>query len=178
MPTPIMTRPAPSTHRLAMLPIEKSRGYTSPEHLRKLDLGPPDQKTRSSSCEICIGPRVSFYRTGIGVPQRENKPKCKEVESCPDSSQDWLGIREPGVSTTSHFKAYYYIIWGFSGGSVVKNLPANAGDMGSTSGSRRSPGEKNGNPLQYSSGKSHWQRSLVGYSPCDGIAKKLAQLSD
>ena len=31
--------------------------------------------------------------------------------------------------------------------SVVKNLPANAGDMGSIPGSRRSPGEGNGNPL-------------------------------
>ena len=30
----------------------------------------------------------------------------------------------------------------------------------------RSPGEGNGNPLQYSClGKSHGQRSLVGYSP-------------
>ena len=33
---------------------------------------------------------------------------------------------------------------------VVKNLPANAGDEGSIPGSRRSPGEGNGNPLQYS----------------------------
>ena len=38
----------------------------------------------------------------------------------------------------------------FPGGSVVKNLPANTGDMGSTPGSGRSPGEGNGNPLQYS----------------------------
>ena len=37
-----------------------------------------------------------------------------------------------------------------SGGSVVQNLPANAGDAGSTPGSGRSPGEVNGNPLQYS----------------------------
>ena len=47
---------------------------------------------------------------------------------------------------------------------VVKNLPANAGDirdMGSISGSERSPGEGNGNPLQYS----HGQRSLAGYGP-------------
>ena len=39
------------------------------------------------------------------------------------------------------------------GGSVVKNLPANAGDArdaGSTPGSGRSPGIGNGNPLQYS----------------------------
>ena len=35
-------------------------------------------------------------------------------------------------------------------GSVVKNLPAKAGDWGSIPGSGRSPEEGNGNPLQYS----------------------------
>ena len=39
---------------------------------------------------------------------------------------------------------------GFPGGSVVKNLPATAGDVGSISGSGRSAEEGNGNPLQYS----------------------------
>ena len=39
---------------------------------------------------------------------------------------------------------------GFSGGSVVKNLTASAGDAGSISGSGRSPGGRNGNQLQYS----------------------------
>ena len=39
---------------------------------------------------------------------------------------------------------------GFPGGSVVKNPPANAGDVGSIPGSGRSLGEENGNPLQYS----------------------------
>ena len=38
----------------------------------------------------------------------------------------------------------------FPGGSVVKNTPANAGDTGSIPGLGRSPGEGNGNPLQYS----------------------------
>jgi len=33
---------------------------------------------------------------------------------------------------------------------VVKNLPANTGDLGSIPGLGRSPGEGNGNPLQYS----------------------------
>ena len=33
---------------------------------------------------------------------------------------------------------------------MVKNPPANAGDPGSLPGSGRSPGEGNGNPLQYS----------------------------
>ena len=35
-------------------------------------------------------------------------------------------------------------------GSVIKNLPANAGDMGSIPGLGRFSGEGNGNPLQYS----------------------------
>jgi len=43
-------------------------------------------------------------------------------------------------------------VWGFPDGSVVKNLPANAGyarDVSSTPWSRRPPGVGNGNPLQY-----------------------------
>ena len=39
---------------------------------------------------------------------------------------------------------------GFAGGSAVKNLPANAGNMGLISRSGRFPGEGNGKPLQYS----------------------------
>ena len=36
---------------------------------------------------------------------------------------------------------------GFTGGLVVKNLSANAEDVGPIPGSGRSPGEGNGNPL-------------------------------
>ena len=39
---------------------------------------------------------------------------------------------------------------GFPDDSLVKNLPANAGDMGWILELGRSPGEGNGNPLQYS----------------------------
>ena len=39
---------------------------------------------------------------------------------------------------------------GLPSGVAVKNPPANAGDTGSISGSGRSPGEGNDNPLQYS----------------------------
>ena len=42
------------------------------------------------------------------------------------------------------------ILLGFPGSAVVKNLPANVGDLGSIPRSGRSPGEGNGNPLQYS----------------------------
>ena len=55
---------------------------------------------------------------------------------------------------------------GFPGGSVVKNSPANAGDLSSTPVLGRSPGEGNGDPLQYSCLENpHGQRSLAGYSP-------------
>ena len=39
---------------------------------------------------------------------------------------------------------------GFPGGSVIRNLPANAEDVMLIPGLGRSPGEGNGNPLQYS----------------------------
>ena len=56
---------------------------------------------------------------------------------------------------------------GFHGGSVVKNLTAKAGDVGSISGSGRSPGEGNGNPFQYSClensmDKGAWRATVPG----------------
>ena len=60
-------------------------------------------------------------------------------------------------------------ILGFPGGSVVKNLPANAGDardMGSIPRLGRSPGRVNDNPFEYFlPGKFHGHSSLVGHSP-------------
>ena len=49
---------------------------------------------------------------------------------------------------------------------MVKNLSANAGDPSWIPGLVRSPGKGSESPLQYFLlGKSHGQRSLVGYSP-------------
>ena len=46
--------------------------------------------------------------------------------------------------------AIIHNIQGFTGGSVVKESACDAGDTGSITGSGRSLGEGNGNPLQYS----------------------------
>ena len=55
---------------------------------------------------------------------------------------------------------------GFPGGSDGKEFACNAGDPGLIPGLGRSPGEGNGNPLQYSCLENPYgQRSLVGYSP-------------
>ena len=50
----------------------------------------------------------------------------------------------------SDFKTPLSAFMGFPGGSVVKNLHANAGHTSLNPGSGRSLGVGNGNPLQYS----------------------------
>ena len=61
---------------------------------------------------------------------------------------------------------HWVIFLSFPGGSVVKNPPANVADVDLISSLGRSPGEGNGNPLQYSClGNPTGQRSPVGYSP-------------
>ena len=71
--------------------------------------------------------------------------------------------------TIQYIDYLLFIKWvclGFPGGSMVKNLPANAGNESSILGSGRSPGEGNGNPLHYIClGKAHGQRKLTDYSP-------------
>ena len=52
--------------------------------------------------------------------------------------------------THIHTHTYLSIYLGFPGGSDGKESACNAGDLGSVPGSERSPGEGNGNPLQYS----------------------------
>ena len=55
--------------------------------------------------------------------------------------------------TVIYINVYIYMYMGFHDGSLVKNSPANAGDLrdvGSIPGLGRSPREGHGNPLQYS----------------------------
>ena len=55
---------------------------------------------------------------------------------------------------------------GFPSNSVSEESASNAGDLGSIHWSGRSPGEGNGNPLQYSCLENPMEgRSLMGYSP-------------
>ena len=47
-------------------------------------------------------------------------------------------------------------MWGFPGGSVVKDLPASAGNTGLIPVLGRSPGKRNGNPLSILAWKIPW----------------------
>ena len=69
---------------------------------------------------------------------------------------------------------------GFSSGSVVNNLPANAGDAGdlcSISGSERFPGKGNGNPHRYSCLGNPMDRG-AWWVVVHGIAKSPTEFSD
>ena len=85
-------------------------------------------KKGSSSFSVCSSPIVKSCYATRGISQ-ENRNS--------------VGILLPFV----------YRKKSFPDGLAVKNLPANAGDIRNTGlipGSGRSPGEGNGNPLQYS----------------------------
>ena len=62
-------------------------------------------------------------------------------------------------------------------GSEVKVSACNAGDLGSIPGSGRSPGEGNGNPLQYSCLENPMDRG-AWWATVHGVTKGQTRLSD
>ena len=61
------------------------------------------------------------------------------------------------------YKDIIKVKWSFPGISDGKESDCNEGDLGSVPGLGRSPGEGNGNPLQYTCLENSMDR--VGYSP-------------
>ena len=73
-----------------------------------------------------------------------------------------------------------HYLWGFPCGTVVKNLPANAGDtkdLGLILGSGKSPGEGNVNSLQYSCLEHSIDRE-AWWATVHGVAKRGTHLSN
>ena len=66
---------------------------------------------------------------------------------------------------------------GFPHSSVGKEPACSAGDLGSIPGSGRSPGEGNGNPLQYPCLENLKDRG-AWWTAAHGVAKSQARLSD
>ena len=98
---------------------------------------------------------------------------------------DWLDLLAVQGTLTSllqHYSSKASILWcsalcGFPGGSEVKTSACNAGDLGSIPGSRRSPGEGNGNPLQYSCLKNPMYRGAF-WATVHGVTKSRTRLSN
>ena len=87
---------------------------------------------------------------GLGPNKQGNQPCPADLEALHGDIPGCQGLfyTEPDLTLKSNEH-----IWGFPGGTVIKNLLASAGDardVGSIPGSGRSPGEGHGNPLQCS----------------------------
>ena len=67
-------------------------------------------------------------------------------------------------------RALSKLYWASLMSQTVKNLPAKEGDMGLIPGSGRSPGEGNGNPLQYSCIENLLDRGAL-WAIVHGVAK-------
>ena len=102
------------------------------------------------------------------------RPDFKYVLSAPATSS-LLYFKQLFPSSLLRYRSLPQL--GFPGGSVAKNLPANAGDMGSIPGSGRSPGEGNGNPLQYSYLENPIDRG-TWWVTVHGVTRESTQLSD
>ena len=97
---------------------------------------------------------------------------CVHVRMCEKESVE-------GQVEGTYMKVIIWIFGGFSGGSVVKNLPTNTGDTGDVGlipGWERSPGEGNGNPLQYSCLENPMDWG-AWWSTVHGVTKSQVQLS-
>ena len=83
-----------------------------------------------------------------------------------------LLLRDPSASrdAPSHWQ-------GFPGGSDGKKSGFNAGDLGLIPGMGRSPGEGNGNPLQYSCLENSTDRGAWWATIC-GVAKNQTPLTN
>ena len=91
----------------------------------------------------------------------QNRKEMWPRQSLPMSQQRWILVTLYNHTQNSECENTQ----GFPGGSDSKESACNAGDLGSILRSGRSPGEENGNPLQFLPGEFCGQRSLVGYSP-------------
>ena len=104
-----------------------------------------------------------------GLSLQTKNPRLLRKMSSHDTTQSWM-LQIP-------FKGTQRINQGFPGGSDSKESACNAEDPGLIPGSGRSPGEENGNPLQYSwlenpMDRRAWQVTVRG------VAKSWTRLSD
>ena len=110
----------------------------------------PGLKERNPASSSAQGISQEEYRGRLPFPPPGDLPNPEtqlvspawQVDPLPLSHQGWLSEGDGDESI-------YLPAQGFPGGSVVKNQPASAGDVGLILGLVRSPGEGNGKPLQY-----------------------------
>ena len=90
---------------------------------------------------------------------------CNNIDESPENNSGWKNKKSPKAT------------WGFPGGSDGKESNCNVGDPAPNPGSARSPGEGNGNPLQYSCLENPTDRG-AWLTTVHGVPKSHTQLND
>ena len=117
---------------------------------------PGGSDSKESACNV--GDLGSIRRLGRSPGRGHGNPFQYSFLENPHGQRSLVGNRVSGPTKSQTLLSRYAQhtqgrVWGFLGGSVVKNPPVNAGDIrdtGSIPGSGRSAGGGHGNPLQYS----------------------------
>ena len=120
--------------------------------------------------------RLHFHFSLSCIGERNGNPlQCSCLENPRDEEAGWAtvyGITQSWTRLKRLSSSSSYMVLGFPSGSAGKESVCNVGDLGSTPGLGRSPGEGNGYPLQYS-GLENSMDSIV-----HGVTKSQTQLSD
>ena len=88
---------------------------------------------------------------------------CLNWERSSAGEEDQPGTKD--IWEEDFYRFSFYWLTGFPGCSVSKESAYNSGDLGLIPWWGRSPGEGNGNPLQYLAWEIHGERNLASYSP-------------
>ena len=107
---------------------------------------------------------------------RESEVKGSRLPGACTPLSEWLDLR---ADRAAHYPSLFAggLGRGYPGGSEVKAFACNAGDLGLIPGSGRSPGEGNGNPLQYSCLENPMDGG-AWWATVHGVAKSRKRLSD
>ena len=123
----------------------------------------------------------NFYLSIIPQIKLGKGEKCINCHASGDFPAIFLSLIS-SICTAMWGYIYLAILYGlqlrgFPGGSEGKASACNAGDLGSILGLGRSPGEGNGNPLQYSCLENPMDRG-AWRATVHGVAKSRTRLSD
>ena len=88
----------------------------------------------------------------------------------------WSGFPFPLIYSIEFQRKVFSILTGSTGGSDGKESAHSAGDLGLIARLGRSPGKRNGNPLQYSCLENHMDRGAWS-ATVHGVTKGQTQLS-
>ena len=119
-------------------------------------------------------PKVPWFCPDISSP-----PDCVHFIYCLQKKKKKK--RRPSIILHITFAAVsipYRAWWGFPGGSVGKEFACDAGDPGLIPGLGKTPGERDGNPVQYFCLENPMDRGAWWWAAVHGVAKSQTQPND